>query len=79
MSNPIQQIDSATFALEARGSQMLLQKTAQGWRMTTTNASTRAWRRGVPSWKDFETLADVERHYKSWRGIAALVGATQPA
>jgi len=30
---------------------------------------------GGESWKDFGSLIEIEAHYKSWRGIAALVDA----
>ncbi len=41
------------------------------WQMHTDNASHRAYRGlGI---KEFSTLEEVEKNYKSWRGIAALV------
>ncbi|HBO7921885.1 TPA: hypothetical protein L5C37_006199 [Pseudomonas aeruginosa] len=69
-----QQIDDTSYAVQARGSSMVLEQTKKGWRVKTRNAATRVWGLGGESWKDFDTLADVERHYKTWRGIAALIG-----
>ena len=75
MNNVIQQLDTNTFYMESRGNKMTLKKksTIFGdiWEMYTDNASRRAWRGlGV---KEFDTLADVQKHYKSWRGISLLV------
>lgn len=68
----IQMIDENTYCLTAHGSSMTLTKRERGgWRMQTDKASRRAWRGlGI---KDFESLADVEAHYKSWRGIGKLI------
>jgi len=68
----IQQTAPNTYELSARGSRMKLSKHLSGWRMVTANAQTKAWGFGA-SVKDFESLAEVERHYKSWRGIAMLL------
>ncbi len=41
------------------------------WQMTSDNASRRAWRGlGISVYR---TLADVEKKYKTWRGVSALV------
>lgn len=72
----IVQIDETSYAIAVRGSSMVLEQTAKGWRVKTRNAATRVWGLGGESWKDFDTLADVERHYKSWRGITALIGVS---
>lgn len=71
----ITQLDTNKFYTESRGSKMTLTKEickhGNFWRMYTENASQRAYKTlGV---KDFDSLAEVEKHYKSWRGIAALV------
>lgn len=71
----IQQIDASTYSVQSRGTHMTLQQTAKGWRVITRNAATRVWGLGGESWKDFDTLSDVERHYKSWRGIEALLAS----
>ena len=43
------------------------------WQMMSDNAAVRAYRSmGV---KIFWNLADVERAYKTWRGISALITA----
>lgn len=71
----IQQLSPTSYSLTARGSRMVLEQTPKGWVMKTRNASTRVWGMGGESWKDFASLIEVEAHYKSWRGIAALVEA----
>lgn len=71
----IQQIGENSFALEARGSRMILEQIKGGWRMRTTNAASRVWSLGGESWKEFASLSEVEAKYKSWRGIASLVGS----
>ena len=69
----IQQLDESSYAVVARGSRMVLEKTQSGWRMRTSNASTRVWSLCGESWKDFDTLEEVEARYKSWRGITQLM------
>lgn len=71
----IQQIDDNSYATSVRGTHMVLEKTAAGWRVKTRNAATRVWGIGGESWKDFDSLAQVEARYKSWRGIGALITA----
>ncbi|MBF8164312.1 hypothetical protein IVE04_24410 [Pseudomonas mendocina] len=71
----IQQLDDTSYAVENRGTRMVLVQTKKGWRVKTRNAATRVWGLGGESWKDFDSLADVEAKYKSWKGIAALVEA----
>lgn len=70
----IQQLDDTRYSVEARGSRMVLEQTKKGWRVKTRNAATRVWGLGGESWKDFDSLAEVEAKYKSWKGIAALIG-----
>jgi rRNA processing protein Krr1/Pno1 len=65
-------IDNNTFRLNARGSEMTLKRSKDGWNMHTVNAAVRAWNRGFAIPKSFSTLAEVEAKYKSWRGIASL-------
>lgn len=69
--NMIQMVDENTFTLVNRGHNMTLRKLSDGWEMWTENAATRAWRMMIP--KFFETLQDVENHYKSWKGVSQLV------
>lgn len=73
MRNAIEMVDANTFRLVARGNDMTLSRTVDGWTMTTVNASVRAWNRGFAIPKRFADLAEVEANYKTWRGIAALV------
>jgi hypothetical protein len=69
----IQQLDEKRFFLEVRGTKMTLEPFRSGWRMKTVSAATRVWSLGGESWKEFNTLAEVEAKYKSWRGIASLL------
>lgn len=72
----IQQLDHNRFSLKVRGSSMVLEQTKKGWRVKTTNAVSRVYSLGGVSHKDFVSLAEVEAHYKSWKGIALLLGST---
>lgn len=65
-------LENGTFYLESRGSKMTLQRSdLYGWEMHTDNASHRAYRGlGI---KTFRTLDEVEKAYKSWRGISLLM------
>lgn len=69
--NAIQMVNEKTFTLINRGHEMTLLKIEDGWEMWTSNAATRAWRMMIP--KFFETLKDVEAHYKSWKGVSELI------
>lgn len=71
----IQQIDSNTFFLVARGAEMTLKREGGRWAMYTVNAAVRAWNNGYSIPKYFESLQQVESHYKTWRGVAALLDA----
>lgn len=75
MKNAIEIVDENTFRLVSRGNEMTLARKGDGWTVTTVNACVRAWRNGFATPKFFADLAQVEAAYKSWRGIAALVGA----
>lgn len=75
MANVIQMIDENTFFLVARGNEMTLKRTEDGWTMNTVNACVKAWRNGYSVPKRFADLAEVEANYKTWRGIAKLVNA----
>jgi hypothetical protein len=69
----IQQVSATEFTLTKGAHQMMLRRNDDGsWSMTTHNPCTRAWRGRLGSLKRFETLSDVEEHYKSWRGVSAL-------
>lgn len=63
-----------SYSVKARGNKMILRhvKSSLGqWSVTTDNASHRAYRGlGV---RYFNSLREVEKSYKSWRGIAELV------
>ncbi len=72
-NNIILQTGENEFTTVSRGSTMTLRKDKFGdWEMMTSNASTQAYNRGMPSFKYFASLEAVEAKYKSWRGIAAL-------
>ena len=69
----IQQVSATEFKLTKGAHQMTLGRNQDGsWSMTTHNPCTRVWRGRLGSLKRFETLSDVEKHYKSWRGVSAL-------
>lgn len=72
----IKQLNLTTFELSARGNEMTLKwnDTYDCWEMLTVNASTRAYNGVMPSIKFFDSLEQVEKKYKSWRGIVALAG-----
>lgn len=79
----IQQISDTEFQLVKGGHTMTLTHDQFGWHMITVNAATRAWG-GVGGvgglgpgfgFRRFDSLKAVEAHYKSWRGITALVSA----
>jgi hypothetical protein len=73
----IQMISDTHFELTTRGHTMTLSATrGSGWVMVTRNASTRAFNGRLGSYKHFGTLAEVENHYRSWRGLSILVAAT---
>jgi hypothetical protein len=69
----IQAISATEFQLVKGGHTMTLRKGENAWYMSTQNACTRAWSGRLGSLKRFETLADVESHYKSWKGVSALL------
>lgn len=69
----IQQIDSNTFFLVARGAEMTLKREGGRWVMYTVNAVVRAWNNGYATPKYFDSLDEVEQRYKTWRGVAALL------
>ena len=78
MANMIQMLSDNKFYLEARGMKMTLTKehsrvTGDFWRMHVDSTVTRAYM--TLGCKDFDTIEEVEKHYKTWRGIAALVEA----
>ena len=65
------------FYLESRGHKMTLtfDNNLNLWEMHTDNASSRAWRGlGV---RFFDSLEEVERSYKSWRGVSQLTEGTE--
>lgn len=61
------------YELNDRGKHMVLERSAKGWTMTTTSAVTRAYSMGGASVREFNNLHQVEDHYKSWRGLCALL------
>jgi hypothetical protein len=72
--NAIMALRNNEYELCARGSTMRLtiaeDKTCE---MVTSNASSQAWNRGHPSVRQFNNIAEVEKSYKSWRGISLLL------
>jgi hypothetical protein len=71
----IQQLDDNTFTVgNGAGTQLTLRRKPYGWDVIADNARARAAYRGMPAAKGFNSLAEVERTYKAFRGISALVG-----
>lgn len=70
----IEMLADGSYSVKARGNKMILrhvQSILGQWSVTTDNASHRAYRGlGV---RYFNSLREVEKSYKSWRGIAELV------
>lgn len=72
-------IENKVFYTESRGSKMTLKFEPDSynndikWVMLTTNASNRAYNRGIPMPKYFASLEAVEAHYKTWKGVSKLV------
>jgi hypothetical protein len=70
----IQMLTENSYFVSARGSKMTLTKINEYcgiWQMETDNASHRAYRGlGV---RYFDNLQQVEKAYKSWKGISLLV------
>ncbi len=75
-SNYINMLSSTKYYLESRGNKMTLVKEGDEWAMYVVNASVRAWRRGYAIPRYFASLDEVEKKYKTWRGISQL--ATNP-
>ena len=76
MSKAIQVIGPNEFFLQAGANKMTLSKKSkgEGWLMQVDNPSSRAHgRMSLICGKDFEDLTAVESHYRSWRGITALL------
>jgi hypothetical protein len=66
----IAQLDDGNFFLGSRGNKMTLINGANGWEMRVDNALHRAYcGAGV---RVSRSLQDVEKKYKSWRGISTL-------
>lgn len=69
----VQQINETTYtASNGTGTELTLVKKDGGyWEVWAQNAATRAYRTlGV---KIFWSLADIEKNYKTFRGISALI------
>ena len=69
------------WTLQKGGHTMRLVQATDGqwpqWQMFTKNACTDAWRGKLGGWHGFETLAEVESHYKSWRGFSAMLATAK--
>jgi hypothetical protein len=65
-------LENGSYYTESRGNKMtLIRNDWDQWEMYTDNASHRAYQ--GPGVRVFNSLKEVEKHYKSWRGISALV------
>jgi hypothetical protein len=72
----IEQVSATEFKLTKGAQKMTLRLDGGSWWVTTHNPCTRAYRGRLGSLRRFDTLSEVEGHYKSWRGISALHAAT---
>lgn len=72
MTYIIQTAENTYTANNGRGTELMITKKDGGyWEVMAQNAATRAYRSlGV---KIFWTLADIEKSYKTFRGLAALI------
>lgn len=61
------------FCTKRGGNEFNIMRTSEGWNVTVTNASTKAWNRGFGKMLDFTSLDEVEAHYKSLKGIKNVV------
>lgn len=80
MASPIIMVSENKFTLSSRGNDFTLEKLQNGqWGVTVINASVRAYCNGFAMPKEFDSLVDVEKAYKSWRGISLLVAELEVA
>lgn len=74
MANAITMVNDKKYTLRARGCDFTLEQQENGkWWMTVMNAAVRAYNNGFSMPKEFDSLKDVEKQYKSWAGISQLV------
>lgn len=74
MASAIQMVSKDEYKLQSRGCCFTLKREGNQWAMYAVNAAVRAWNRGFAVPKYFDNLEAVEAKYKSWRGIAELLG-----
>ena len=72
MATIIQTADNIFLASNGYGTELhLTQKSGGYWEVMATNEAVRAWRTlGI---KIFRSIDDVERHYKTFSGLSALL------
>lgn len=68
--NAFQIVDMNTVTTNARGSRYTVTRIQGGFRVYCVNASSRAYNRGFPIGREFETLAQVEAAYKGLQGVS---------
>lgn len=77
----IEVISATEYRLKKGAHNMTLLKSEDGWEMWTRNPSTRAWNSSapgdvsMPAIRRFNSLEEVEQHYRSWRGIALIIAS----
>jgi hypothetical protein len=72
MATIIQSDENTFIANNGKGTELRLTKRAAGyWEVWAMNASVSAWR--TPGVKIFWHLSDIEKSYKTFRGISALI------
>ncbi|NTZ48356.1 hypothetical protein C3Z09_22165 [Lelliottia aquatilis] len=69
--------NDGSYYLEARGNKMTLRYHSKWdqWEMFCDNASRQAW--SGPGIKMFNSLKEVEKKYKTWAGICAVVALNE--
>jgi len=71
MATIIQTAANTYTANNGRGTELTLTKMEAGyWLVSADNAAARAWR---SIGKVFWNLSDIEAHYKTFRGLSALI------
>lgn len=74
MPTQITMVSMTKMLASARGNKMTLEYSYadSSWMVITQNASNRAYNRGMPMPRYFNTLIDVEKAYKSFKGVVSL-------
>ncbi len=67
-------ISENKFKLSARGNHFTIERQCNGkWLVIVVNASVRAYSNGIAFPVEYDSLDDVEKRYKSLKGISSIV------